>query len=170
MRILELLGGIRERGGDLRLKGDGLEYLGPPLTDDLRATIRKRKPAIVAFLRRLGGALPPAGVVRFGSRSIPALLALLADHGVYCALTPDGPELRAHPDSDPENADQRVVDELNGRIDELVAFLRKPSDQMTDRELADIGFRRNGKGVELLAPDAPEFADGWSPPKEQRDG
>jgi len=159
--VADILARVAAIGGRLEVVGGLLEYRGPtaPLTPELRAQVKTHKADLIERLR---------------PRSIPALLALLADHGVYCALTPDGPELRAHPDSDPENADQCVVDEMNGRIDELVAFLRKPSDQMTHRELADLGFRRGPNGVVMLAADAPEFEGGWSPHadrgKEARDG
>jgi len=60
--------------------------------------------------------------------------------------------------------DPAIVDAINDRLDELVAFLRKSSADMTDAELAALGFRRNGDGVVMLVADVPEFEGAWSPP------
>jgi hypothetical protein len=151
--VADLLARVAAIGGRLAVAGDSVEYHGPtkPLTPGLRAEIVAHKAALTGRLR---------------PRLVPELLARLADHGVYCALTPGGPELRAHPDSDPENADQAVVAELNGRLDELVAFLKKGSADMTDADLVALGFKRGPNGVVMLAAGAPDFDGGWSPPEE----
>lgn len=48
---------------------------------------------------------------------------------------------------------------------DIVAFLRRTEDEMTDEELAEMGYRRRSPGARILA-DAAEFEGGWSPPED----
>ena len=125
--VTDLVARIESIGGRLALVDGSLEYEGPiaPLTAELRRQISTHKAALIDRLR---------------PRTIAELLVRLADHGAYVALTPEGPELRHHEGADPLNIAQAVVAELNGRLEELVAWLWTPAPQLPRGDLIVLGF------------------------------
>ncbi len=156
MTARDLLRGLADRGVVLSVSGDTVKYRAPRriLTVEDRALLAEHREALRDYLRRLAPYL---------SSLVPALLARLADAGFHVVLA-NGPRIEAAEGADDSAVDPAVVDAVNDRLDELVAFLRKSSADMTDAELRALGFRRRPNGVVMLGADAPEFGGGWSPP------
>jgi hypothetical protein len=98
------------------------------------------------------------------------LVGRLAAAGFWFDVIGDGLHLIAHPDADLVAAEP-VVEACVGREAELAAFLDKSEDEMTDAELAALGFRRREPGARILRdPDEPE-PRAWTPPPDwQPDG
>jgi hypothetical protein len=139
--VADLIARIEAIGGRLTVVGDGLEYEGSTnlLTSDLRAEIKKRKAALVERLRPC---------------LIPALLAHLADHGVWIALDETGyPRFHVHEGADLDGVDEAVIDQLHARPEELVAFLKTPAKEMTDAELEALGFGPSVRDVDWSSDD-----------------
>lgn len=89
------------------------------------------------------------------------LLARLADVGAFLTVGDRG-RLRFH---GPAAAlTDEVRNAIRERRDAVVAFLRKSSADMTDAELAALGFVPNGRGIVMLPPGTEELEGGWSPP------
>ena len=144
-----LLTRIASIGGRLRIVGGSLKYEGPAgrLTQELREEIRHHKTPLVARLRR----------------PVAELVGQLSAAGLWFRIEDEWPSLEAGDAAELDIAEE-VVDELVGREEELVAFLRKTEAEMTDAELDALDCRRPTPGAPILrGPDDPEPAS-WSPP------
>ena len=85
-------------------------------------------------------------------------LGHLAARGGY--FTVEGEKLRYH---GPRGlATPAMVDFVRSHRQELRALLQKPEGELTDAELAALGYRRRAPGASILAEDREDA--GWVPP------
>lgn len=132
MTVSEFVDHLVARGVTLIVKGDKLRIRDPQraVSPKVLTALREHKAQLLAYL------------VRWRGKSIPELLAHLADHGVWIGLDADDClRLHLHEGDDRAGVDAAVIDELHERVVELMVFLRKPAKEMTESELAALGYR-----------------------------
>ena len=131
MTVSEFVDHLVARGVTLIVKGAKLRIRDPQraVTAEVLTALREHKAKLIAYLTRWHG------------KSIPALLAHLANHGVWIGLDEDDyPQFHFHENDDRAGVDGAVIDELHERANELVAWLQKPVKELADAELAALGY------------------------------
>jgi len=131
-----LLARIDALGARLRVVGGALEYDGPlsGLTDDIKTAISNHKAALVDAIR---------------SNRITVLVCRLAEFGAWPTIFDGRICVDVH-EGTPESVIPRpLLEEACARADELEAFCRKPREELTAQELADLDCRRTLSKADL---------------------